>query len=313
MTQQLCRLVSVFAWLVGWGLQAQQITWESDPGAVNLTSYDTPMSGSFVFELGVFADTFAPSQENTAGWAANWVPARRVTYNVLGGFFTDDFVASNHTGQFITNKAVYVWGFQGGVTSSEWILFRNNDTEHGNAWTWPAAPSGPPPFPLLWNAATATPVIGTINTIDEHGNPILMHSEAVPNAASPTTTWQQWQAVELVNAPLLNGPNDDPDNDGTNNLLEFVFGTPPLQAGAPPAISIAVVNGYQQITIPRRIDHPATLRVLVSSDLAHWDAGDGVTVVVSNTPSALVVRDLTPLSAGQPQRFMRLSANLPTP
>ena len=131
-----------------------------------------------------------------------------------------------------------------------------------------------------------------------------------------STTWEQWQFTELA-GEALNGPNDDPDQDGTPNLLEYVFGTSPLQAGAPTATPVEIVTlagqRFLQITIPRRSDHPAELTVEVSSDLTKWDAGPAATEVVSDTPAALVVRDLTPLDDATPQRFMRLRAELPTP
>jgi large repetitive protein len=134
--------------------------------------------------------------------------------------------------------------------------------------------------------------------------------------AGGASTWAQWQAEQLAGV-ALNGPADDPDGDGTPNLLEFVFGTPPLQAGPPPATppNIVTLAGqrYLQITIARRSEHPATLSVEVSSDLTTWNAGPGVTTVVSDTPAALVVRDLTPLDAATPHRFMRLRATVPAP
>lgn len=68
-----------------------------------------------------------------------------------------------------------------------------------------------------------------------------------------------------------------------------------------------------QISVPRRMDHVATLTVQVAPDLTSWTEGAAFTAVVSNTPSALVVRDLTPLMPGVARRFMRLKAELPPP
>ena len=133
---------------------------------------------------------------------------------------------------------------------------------------------------------------------------------------APTTTWAQWQVTNLA-GEALNGPNDDPDHDGTPNLLEYVFGTPSRVAQAPTAMPLEIVTvggqRFLQITIPRLADHPAVLSVEVSSDLTHWQAGPTFTTVVSDGPAALVVRDLTPLVAGAPMRFMRLVAEVSTP
>ncbi|MCX6865824.1 MAG: hypothetical protein NTV46_06305 [Verrucomicrobia bacterium] len=299
-------ILLVISWWVGAACHAEQIYWYSVGPASNLTSSGAAMTAGFSFELGVFKDGFVPGSANTADWAAKWVPAQRSTYNPDPELqrFDNQFTVTvaNYITPFTQDPAAYVWGFQGGVASSEWILFRHD-------WTWPA-PVGIPPNPngLFWNAAHATAVLGTIY---ESGSPFLMQSAAVTNAASPPTTWQQWQTAEL--AGVASGPYDDPDHDGTNNLLEFVFGTPPKQAGAPPQTPVTLVNGHVQITIPRRIDHPAVLTVEVSSDLTKWDAGEMFTEAISNSPAALVVRDKTPLGPAHPRRFMRLKAELPTP
>ena len=131
-----------------------------------------------------------------------------------------------------------------------------------------------------------------------------------------SSTWAQWQATELA-GEARNGPNDDPDGDGTPNLLEFVFGTPPLQAGPPTATPVEIVTiagqRFLQITIPRRSDHLALLSVQVSSDLANWQSGPEFTTVVYDDEAGLVVRDRTPLGADAPKRFMRLRAEVPAP
>ena len=257
------------------------------------------MSAAFNFELGVFKNNFVPTAANVAEWAPNWAPAQRVGYTATNKFFEGRFTVINNTGHFTVGKAAYVWGFKTGTANSEWILLHNSD------WTWPA-PDPMDVFGLQWNAATATALIGSLNA---NGSPYLMKSATV-------TRWQQWRDSELVGEPL-NGPNDDPDHDGGSNLLEFVCGTLPQQAGAPPTTSVEIVTSnsqrFQQITIPRRTDRLATLTVQVSPDLTSWTSGPAATAVISETPSTLITRDLTPLSAAAPKRFMRLKAELPTP
>ncbi|MEI7910134.1 MAG: hypothetical protein WCK77_10895 [Verrucomicrobiota bacterium] len=309
MRSRICGLLGCIAALAGADAVAQSIQWNSTRGATNRTSAGGTMTSGFSFELGIFKNGFVPSPANRALWAANWVAAQRVAYDAgPNQQFAAQWNVIDNLAPFSQGTAAYVWGFQGGVNSSEWLLFRKSD------WTWPAAsPSGPPPFPLTWLAASATAVLGTINA---SGSPVLMQSAAVTDAASPATTWLQWQASELAGV-ALNGPSDDPDHDGTSNLLEFVFGTPPTQAGAPPATPVAVVmvagQRFLQMTVPRRVDHPATLTVQVTSNLANWSSGPAATVVVTDSPAALVVRDLTPLGGAAPQRFMRLKAELATP
>lgn len=262
------------------------------------------MTAGFSFELGVFKNAFVPTAGNTAEWAANWVPAQRAGYDPVAKRFSNSFTVFANNPPFTAGAKGYVWGFKGGVAASEWILL-------GNAqWTWPA----PDPFNNFgvdWDAAAATAVIGTVNA---GGSPFLMKSALVSNAASPATSWPQWREAAFGDL-TAGGPEADPDSDGVVNLLEYVFGSPPLQAGAVPVTPTTLVEDggqkFMQITIPRRVDHLAVLTVEVSPDLAQWQSGVSHTRVVENSASALVVRDLTPVNPSNPRRFMRLKAALP--
>lgn len=288
------------AFLAGMAARAETIYWFSDAGKTNLDSTGTPMDGAYRFELGVFNGSFVPTLANMAEWAAKWNAAKRTSYNAANKKFAGTFTVTNNTAPFVSGKPAYVWGFRGDALNGEWILFRLS------SWTWPV-PNPMNPFGLDWNAGSATAVIGQI---DADGNPFLMQSAAVTNAAPPSTTWTQWKAEFLAGEPL-NGKDDDPDRDGSSNLLEFVFGTTPTSAGAPVATPVELAGGHLQITVPRRIDHVAVLTVEVSSDLTNWHSGPAHTEVVDDGIAALIVRDLTALDASHPQRFMRLSASIP--
>lgn len=284
--------------LIGTATAQDTILWNSDPDKTNLTSAGSPMDGKFRFEIGVFAGSFVPTTANKDQWAANWRPAARTVYQTGTSRYASNLVVSSNASPFTIGKTSYVWGFRGGPADGEWILFRES------SWTWPNA-SG---FELFeWYAQNATPVIGQIYS---SGSPFLMKSAAVTNAAPPTTTWTQWKS-ENIPVGTANGANDDPDLDGTPNLLEFVFGTDPVVSNKPTATPVALVSGHMEITVPRRIDHPAMLVVEVSSDLEHWFSGSGHTQVVSDGVLSLVVRDLTSIGASDPRRFMRLRASIP--
>lgn len=295
-------------WLGGQLCLATEIHWFSAANQTNLTSSNAQLDGGFRFELGAFANGFVPSQANMADWVANWRPAAdsggataRTAYQTGFRRYEGVFAVDSNAAPFAVGAAAYVWGFRGGVGTSEWVLFRNA------TWTWPQASSGGPPgFPLEWEAKDASAILGTIHS---SGSPFLIQSAAV-TLASPPTTWEQWKAEEL-SGEAQNGPDDDPDGDGVSNLLEYVFGLPPKQAGPPPDTPVALVDGYLRMTVPRRADHSsAVLTVEVSPDLVNWYSGAGQTVVVSNTAAALVVRDAT--AAPVPgSRFMRLRATLP--
>jgi len=276
------------------------ILWNSDANQTNLTSAGVLLDDQYKFELGVFAPPFVPTPASVDQWAAHWHPASRTAYDPVTQRFAASFTPTDNTSPFAAGTPAYVWGFRGDALSSEWILFR------AASWSWPNASD----FPAVtyWYAKDATAVVGAIHA---NGSPCLMQTAAVANAAPPATTWAQWQADTLAGEPLKQ-PADDPDRDGSSNLLEYVFGTPPRAAGPPTATPLAVVDGHLQITIPRRIDHPADLSVEVSDDLTNWQSGPAYTAVVSDGLAALVVGDLTPL-ASHPHRFMRLKAVLHAP
>jgi hypothetical protein len=296
------RLSAVLAMCIAIGpARAERILWFSPANAVNLTSADppTPMDGGFRFELGVFEGLFTPTPQNKDQWAQHWRPAARTAYDAGAKAFNDAYDVEDNTAPFTVGKPAYVWGFRGDPASGEWILFR------ASSWTWPVV-NPLNPEPPSWNAAAATAVIGEIKP---SGSPFLMQCAEVSQAAPPPTTWAQWQAEELE-GELQDQPEDDPDRDGMANLIEFVFGTPPKQAGMPviTPVTIAEHGGlpYLQMSVPRRVDHPATLVVEVTGDLLTWNSGSLHTEVVSDTLEALVVRDKVPFQAPMGGRFMRL-------
>lgn len=284
-------------------LDAQPIIWSSSPGAVNLTSADATMDGGFRFELGVFEGAFVPNTENKELWAQHWRPAQRTGYNAGGKNFNSEHVVQDNNAPFTLGMPAYVWGFRGDALSGEWILFTDA------SWTWPE-PEEPGPFsvPLLWTADDATEVI--LGQINSSGSPFLMKSAAVTNAAPPATTWDQWRQEFLTNE-ALDGSNDDPDLDGTPNLLEFVFGTTPTVSNPPVVTPVVLESNHLVITIPRRIDHQAVLTIEVSDDLVTWNSGSEHVEILSDGLATLVARDLTPLGPTAPKRFIRLKAALP--
>jgi hypothetical protein len=296
------RALLVFFWVQETAVIGQvSIFWSSDANAVNRDSNDLAMDAGFRFELGVFTGTFVPTPANKNQWAANWNAAQRTGYNSTDANFSAAFDPPENDGEFTAGKAAYIWGFRGTPVSAEWILFR------ANSWSWPFVDPLFPSPPLQWFAEDATAILGEIMP---SGSPFLMKSAAVANASPPATTWDQWKLDSLSGEPL-NAAADDPDRDGMSNLLEFVFGTAPKTANAPVATPVVLQSGHAVITIPRRIDHLVNCTVEVSGNLVNWQSGPLHTEVIQNDAAALVVRDLTPVDAANPQRFIRLKATLP--
>jgi len=301
-----CALAALF--LACTGADAQTILWSSPPNATNQVSSGQPMHAGFRFELGVFAGTFTPSAGNLSQWSTNWRPIQRVQYNSDSKRYAGEYTPANNASPFTIGKTVYIWGFSGNGAANEWILFR------ASSWLFPDAnPIGPPSLnDWVANASGVTAIIGTIQS---GGSQFLMRSASVAGVLPPITTWAQWHAETLADGSL-DQPGDDPDNDGLNNLLEFVFGADPRQANPAPAMapSLQSASGQKhlQLSIPRRKDHQVTLSVQVSSDLVQWNEGATHVQVIDDGADVLVVRDLTPYVAGG-RRFMRLKASAATP
>jgi hypothetical protein len=285
-------------WFAGWFASmpavAEPISWFSDAGKTNVESGGAAMAAGFQFELGVFRNGFIPALSNMADWRSNWEVADSTTYHPATQRFAGSMMVDDNDPPFINGAKAWIFGFRDTATASEWVLFRNP------GWLWPRSNPMNPPV-IEWNAKDATEVVvGSVNTT---GSPFLMKSAEVQS-------YSQWQAHHLAGEPL-SGAGDDPDHDGTPNLMEFVFGTPPLSAGEPTAMPVELVSGHLQITVPRRVDRLARVVVEVSDNLANWQSGDSHTQTISDGPVSLVVRDLTALDAAHPKRFVRLKVSLP--
>ncbi len=146
-------------------------------------------------------------------------------------------------------------------------------------------------------------------------------SDSLPTDAVSATTWslfQQWKNDTLGN---FNAPdNNDDDQDGLVNLLEYGLGTNPLSASQPqqPSQTITVMNGsnYLSLTFRRRSGaSDVTYVVEASGDLAigSWlpepvqhgaaiDNGDGTETVT--------FRDIIPMENAT-SRFLRLGVKTP--
>jgi hypothetical protein len=109
-----------------------------------------------------------------------------------------------------------------------------------------------------------------------------------------------WEIANFgyVHAQHLHG---DPDQDGSDNLLEYALGLNPNAADFPaPAV---VEGGFLTTTITKKPGIAYT--VMSGADLTTM--GTAETTVITNDATTLKVRDNTPFSTG-PRRFMRTTA-----
>lgn len=292
--------MSRWFWLGAWGLvtalslRAETISWFCQAGTTNLASSGAPMDASFVFELGVFADGFVPTPSNVIEWEDHWESADQAAYEPSTQRFTSVHQVASNDAPFEVGVPAWILGRKPGAASDQRILFRSS------SWLWPV-PNPFNPFPLQWNAADAGVVV--IGSVDPGGSPFLMRS-------AETRSYAQWRATELAGEPL-DGAGEDADFDGISNLLEFVFGTPPLQANGRPAMPVAIESGHAVVQVPRMAGRPANLWVEVSSDFTQWQSGSPHVELVEETADTLVVRDAVPVGPSHPRVFFRVRASLP--
>lgn len=290
------RFIYLASFLAGSRINAETISWFSDANEINLDGSGAPMGSGFHFELGVFSGGFVPTRQNSIQWATHWVAADSTAYNPTTRRFADLFAVAHNHNPFLQGTHAWIFGRRVSATGTEMILLRNS------GWIWPA-PDPMNPIPLDWNVATADQVV--MGELNAGGAPFLMKSANV-------RTFTQWQAEHLAGEPLA-GSEDDPDKDGSSNLLEFIFDTAPMTANPPSATPVTLAGGHMQIAIPRRADRPALITVEVSGNLADWQSGPTATQIVGDGMEILVVRDLAPLGSSHPKRFMRLKAEPAAP
>ena len=296
------RLVALSLWLL-LPASAERISWSSLPGQEHVNSLGQPLNSSFQFELGGFAKGFLPSAQNTADWAAHWIPVQRTRFNPRTRWFTSVVTVPATASPLQPGDPVYVWGFGGSESAGEWTLFRSD------RWVWPKAnPANP--VPLQWFAKDATQVVlGSIRVI---GGQLRLATAAVANSLPPITTWAQWR-LEHLGQDSGSVRTGDVGLDRHPNIVDFVLGRDPseAQANAPARwmeASIQTHSGQEflEVRVPRRRDRPVHWRIEVSDDCTTWRPASMDCEVVDEGPDAFVVRQRNPTSSSTCSRFLRV-------
>lgn len=139
-------------------------------------------------------------------------------------------------------------------------------------------------------------------------------AQTLINSITPppvTTTFSQWTAGHAF-APGTDGPDHDPDRDGSANLLEFFHGTHPLQAASRDSGPWLVRDGHSFQLSYRRARNIGgfTLDHRTSADLQSWQpltpSAAPATTALGNVD--LVTVDLP--AGGDGPRFYQLVVTL---
>jgi hypothetical protein len=147
------------------------------------------------------------------------------------------------------------------------------------------------------------------------GRPAFHDGLGIVRAA---TSFEQWLLEKFPNEAgnpsseaTLWGANATPAGDAASNLLKYALNLEPLTHSTSELPQASLNDdGILELTIRRNSGATdVTYRVEVSDDLTIWKSGSPHTVVVTDEPSLLVVRDATLSSASEP-RFMRLVVEL---
>lgn len=142
------------------------------------------------------------------------------------------------------------------------------------------------PVAASYTLATATTLTGT-PTLENPvpGYELVVDGNALKlNSTSPGSPFTTWAGLNnLSGNDAL--PETDVENDGLENVLEFVLGGNPKANDTPPVHPL-IVESANAITLTfKRSDaselQPVTVKVQVSADLATWNPADEITIGAS--------------------------------
>jgi hypothetical protein len=152
---------------------------------------------------------------------------------------------------------------------------------------------------------------------DIESQSIYLDVTAAPGSGAPFDEWTA--SFDLVGDEAL--PGADPDNDGLNNLLEFVLGGNPTsgdQASVGPKVQTTandLILTFNRSSASKL--QPVGLKVQISGDLNTWNPADDIVIGATSGSSYTVTEmdgyDLivVTISKSGPTQFARVTAELP--
>ncbi len=120
----------------------------------------------------------------------------------------------------------------------------------------------------------------------------------------PNLTFELWATQEIA-AGLPAGPDDDADNDGFSNFIEYAKGTDPTDPNDGEELNLNMSNDGFSVS---RTNQATDLTFVIedSDDLLSFDTATGVTTDTETIDGELLIEDFS-FDTTNPQRFFRLS------
>lgn len=301
-------LVGAMVALVGLlsGATASQINWRSLANLVNVTSIGAPLTGEFLFELGTFKNGFEPTAQNTAEWAAHWYSVGRSAYRESTHLFSGSFTVTSNAAPLTLGGKAYIWGYNAGASTLEWILIRKTD------WTWPA-PSALA-LPRSWIVSgEMEAVLGSVSAVTGE----YLRTAAVSGGAlvpipiwRPTEWLQEAFTTEQQAIPAISAWENDPDGDSMSNQVEYLMGTMPMVRDVNLPLEMLPIDdgeGTYRLRLTRQSDRLGELFVEASRDARNWgqaNSGYGL----RETLNTMHFQELILTSSAPSPTFFRVTA-----
>jgi hypothetical protein len=135
--------------------------------------------------------------------------------------------------------------------------------------------------------------------------------DTVVTVTSPFTDWCMLHFGSNAADPLIGGPRADPDQDGLENLAEYVLTSDPSHPDSQAAPVSSQDTGTLKMTWRESTSTPdATAAPQWSPDMANWTS-TGLTVEVLQSGTGWVEKRATLNVTGRPRACLRLRVTMP--
>lgn len=270
--------------------EAGTIFWGTEAYVRNESSQGRIWGPEIALLAGVFREGFQPTLENRNEWRDHWRELGRGRYDAGEGRFGGVLDPARTALPAGYARQVYFWAQDDEriVRGPEWLLVTQS------SWQWPAAT---PVQPLVWTAGDAGVVI--VGELHGEGEPRLRSAAVAPVPEAPDA----WLARHFTEEAATPGWDDDGDQDGMTNRVEYALGRDPRRADGPGTPELVPEDGKLVVRLARNPFSSAKATLEYSGDLQTWRPADGVFRIATDRPDLLELQEERP--AGEGRRFVR--------